>query len=154
MLETNLENLVAPNLSFFAARDDSTFDHCLWNGLIGAQAGHPFIGQAIESFMETVLNRPGLDDVERGICRTMGRGAASWKLRKYPKESMFGSCALGMAVHQALGHDNVLESFPLGLLPDHPIHVGSPGQENAAMGNTLILLVCSRVSECWIVVLL
>jgi hypothetical protein len=36
MLETKLESLVTPNLLFFAARDDSTFDHCLWNGLIGA----------------------------------------------------------------------------------------------------------------------
>jgi hypothetical protein len=141
MLETKLETLLAPNLSFFAARDDSRFDHCLWNGLIGAQAGHPFIGQAIESFMETVLHRLGLDDVERGVCRTMGRDAASWKLRTYPEGSLFGSCALGMAVHQALGHQNVLESFPLGLLPDHPIHVGTPARENATMGGNIILLV-------------
>jgi hypothetical protein len=154
MLETKLETLVTPNLLFFAARDDSRFDHCLWNGLIGAQAGHPFIGQAIESFMETVLNRLGLDDVERGVCRTTGRDAALWKLRTYPGESVFGSCALGVAVHQALGHENVLESFPLGVLPDHPIHVGAPARENAIVGENMILLVCFRVSECWIVVLI
>jgi hypothetical protein len=141
ILETKLETLLAPNLSFFAARDDSRFDHCLWNGLIGAQAGHPFIGQAIESFMEKVLNRLGLDDVERGICHTVGRDAASWKLRMYPEESLFGSCALGMAVNQALGHENVLESFPLGFLPDDPIHGGTPDRENAIMGENLILLV-------------
>jgi hypothetical protein len=141
VLETKLETLVTPNLLFFAARDDSTFDHCLWNGLIGAQAGHPFIGQAIESFMETVLNRLGLDDVERGVCRSMGTDAASWKLRTYPVESVFGSCALGMAVHQALGHENVLESFPLGLLPEQPMHAGTPAQENAKVGDNMILLV-------------
>jgi hypothetical protein len=141
MLETKLETLVTPNLLFFAARDDSTFDHCLWNGLIGAQAGHPFIGQAIESFMETALNRLGLDDVERGVCRAIGRDAASWKLRTYPEESMFGSCALGMAVHQALGHEDVLESFPLGVLPDLPMHASTPAQENAKVGDNKILLV-------------
>jgi hypothetical protein len=146
MLETNLESLVTPNLLFFAARDDSRFDHCLWNGFIGTQAGHPFIGKAIESVMETVLNRMGLDDVERDVCRTMSREAASWKLRTYPGESVFGSCALGMAVHQTLGHSNVLESFPLGLLPDHLIPVGISAQENKPTGENLILLV--RVINC------
>jgi hypothetical protein len=139
MLETNLDALLTPSLSFFAARDDSTLDHCLWNGLVGSQAGNAVIGRAIETFVNAISNHGAggllLLVLEQDVCRATGREANVWKIRVHPEESLFGSCALGMAAHEELsGRNDALESFPLGVYP-------SLSDKEVSRGETLILLV-------------
>jgi len=110
MLETNLDAILTPNLSFLAARDDGPGDHCLWDGLIGASPGHPFVARAIELFIENLCDR----SVERVLCQFQGPSVPLWKGRTFPLEHQFGSCALGMAVHKGLGHNDLMEDFQLG----------------------------------------
>ena len=112
MLETNLDTLLMPSLSFVVARDDGPGDHCLWHGLVGASPGHPFVARAIELFVENLCC-----GVERTVCRVPG--SPLWPIRAFPLEHSFGSCALGMAVHKALGHNDLMADFQPGLLLSH-----------------------------------
>jgi mannosyltransferase OCH1-like enzyme len=111
MLETNLDHLIRPGLSFFVPRDvvgecvDQAF--CLWNGLIGAVPGHPIIIQAVERLVNHILNRADVHDMHRAICQNDPNNTEIWKVYTHPILSLSGPCALGIAMNEALGRPSL-----------------------------------------------
>ena len=140
MLETTLDSFLTPSLSFFVPRETIQDllgeDYCLWNGLIGAAPGHPFIAKAVERIMRAVSSRADYFDFEVETCRAVGPSAAVWKLRSLPTLIVSGPCALGMAVNEALGKKDFMSKFDPGwLLPSNEQSLDELG-----IGDVLILL--------------
>lgn len=83
LLETNLDVLLLPTTGFVAARHDDgqrkSF-HCLWNGLIGSEPGHPFLKRLIEDIVNCCDGTREADTL------------------------LFGPCALGRAINSVLGN--------------------------------------------------
>ena len=133
-LETDLETLVDDSIGFMAARADSIDgidDHCLWNGLIAAQPGHPFLVRAIEGIVAAVMAQQTEENIEASIC--LHDDSPIWKIRRSTvAKNVLGSCALGMAVHGVLQQE-ALKVFQLG----RP----SPWT-NTSHGQFVILMVC------------
>lgn len=119
MLDTTLDTFVTPSMSFFAPRDVvgeyAGEPFCLWNGLIGAAPGHPFIVRAVERLVNLILERSDLYDMERDICRRVDEPVETWKIRAEPLLLFSGPCALGVAANEARGRPS-LESFDTGWL--------------------------------------
>ena len=123
---TDLDNFVPPDVSFFVPRDvpldrwpDSNY--CLWNGLMGAAPGHPFIVQAVEDLLNRALNRWDYYDVENSIC-TNNADCQIWRLRSIPVLILTGPCALGISVNTVLGRADKTHGFDLGWLPSPKAH--------------------------------
>lgn len=119
-LDVDLDSFVTRDMAFFVPRDvpldywpDSNY--CLWNGLMGAQPGHPIIAKVIEDMTTTVLNRVDYLDIEGSLCLQDPK-AEIWKLRTLPILLLTGPCALGMSVNAALGNPNKLQGHNLGWL--------------------------------------
>jgi hypothetical protein len=115
MLETDLDTLLSETIGFVAARDDSvdgSRNHCLWNGLMAARPGHPFLAAAVDIFIVFYLHHKDEDDIEAMVCSTPREPL--WKLRATSfHDNLVGSCAVGMAVHSTL-RENLLTPFCLG----------------------------------------
>lgn len=110
LLETNLDNLIRPGLSFFVPRDvvaeyaDEAY--CLWNGLIGAVPGHPIIIRAVERLVNHIIERADIHDMERAICRN-DPDTDLWKIHTQPLLILTGPCALGISMNEALGRPSL-----------------------------------------------
>lgn len=122
LLETNLDSLIPPTLSYLAVRDDGIASghdqaYCLWNGLIAAAPGHPVMARAIERVVNLVSSRADVFDMEREMCQISGKSAEAWKARLCPILTLTGPCALGAATNIALGSSGLLARFDLGWLP-------------------------------------
>ena len=147
-LEINLATFLTPNLSFFVPRetirDLAGKDYCLWNGLLGAAPGHPIIAKAIERMLELISTKADYYDVERRTCIASGNSASVWKLRSLPTLLLSGPCALGMAVNEAIGKEDLLANFEPGWLAPLPESV-TRGRE---IGDALILLVSLFLLHC------
>jgi hypothetical protein len=119
MLDTTLDTFITPSMSFFAPRDvvgDYAGEpFCLWNGLIGAAPGHPFIVRAVERLVNLILERSDLYDMERDVCRRVDEPVETWKIRAEPLLLFSGPCALGVAANEARGRPS-LEAFDTGWL--------------------------------------
>lgn len=119
MLDTTLDTFITPSLSFFAPRDVvgeyAGEPFCLWNGLIGAAPGHPFIVRAVERLVNLILDRADLYDMERDICREVDYPVETWKIRAEPLLLFSGPCALGVAANEAMNRPS-LEAFDTGWL--------------------------------------
>jgi mannosyltransferase OCH1-like enzyme len=119
MLDTTLDTFITPSMSFFAPRDVvgeyAGEPFCLWNGLIGAAPGHPFIVRAVERLVNLILERSDLYDMERDICRRTDEPVETWKIRAEPLLLFSGPCALGVAANEALNRPS-LASFDTGWL--------------------------------------
>jgi hypothetical protein len=119
MLDTTLDTFITPSMSFFAPRDVvgeyAGEPFCLWNGLIGAAPGHPFIVRAVERLVNLILERSDLYDMERDICRRVDEPVETWKIRAEPLLLFSGPCALGVAANEARGRPS-LEAFDTGWL--------------------------------------
>jgi mannosyltransferase OCH1-like enzyme len=128
LLETTLDTFVTPTMSFFAARDCvaefAAQPFCLWNGLIGAAPGHPFIIRTVERLVNLVSNRADAYDLERDLCgrnNTATRSGVNldtdkfeiWKVRLETLLLLSGPCALGVAVNDVLGRPS-LQALELG----------------------------------------
>lgn len=128
LLNANLEDFLTPSMSFFAPRDLVGADHeaefCLWNGLIGAAPGHPFLVKVVEQVMNRVRGRFDAYDMEQELCHWDGNKAEVWKLRQWATLFLSGPCALGMAVNKSIGNRTVLEKFNLGWAPPSVHHHG------------------------------
>eukprot|EP00816_Leptocylindrus_hargravesii_P003333 CAMPEP_0196804642 /NCGR_PEP_ID=MMETSP1362-20130617/4299_1 /TAXON_ID=163516 /ORGANISM="Leptocylindrus danicus, Strain CCMP1856" /LENGTH=1033 /DNA_ID=CAMNT_0042177083 /DNA_START=13 /DNA_END=3111 /DNA_ORIENTATION=- len=138
LLSTHLDTLIPPDLSFFVPLDEPGYESderfCLWNGLMGASPGHPFMVRAVERSLNMILNRADAFDIEQETCQISGREMDYWKLRLSPPLNMCGPCALGMSVNEALGRDS-LSKYEVGLMksdhngyrwgtnPDNPGHL-------------------------------
>jgi mannosyltransferase OCH1-like enzyme len=139
LLDASLDDFVTPSLSFFAPRDVvceyAGEPFCLWNGLIGSAPGHPFIIRAVERLVNLILERADLYDMERAVCRRVGRKMENWKVRAEPLLLASGPCALGVAVNDAIGRES-LAKLDIGWIPSDAIKDES-GQDH---GDALILV--------------
>lgn len=133
MLETKLDALIQPNTSMFIPRtDDELLENCFWNGILGAEPGHPILARAIENAIRVVLLGTNDDDdanegrnpsVERYILESSGTARDEteiWKLRAVaapPEDYVFGGCALGVAANQVLKRRTPVEDFAVGMQP-------------------------------------
>ena len=119
MLETNIDSLAHPDLSFFVPLDEPGFEgderFCLWNGLMGASPGHPFMVRAVERSLNMILNRADAFDVEQEMCQISGREMEYWKTRLIPVLIGTGPCGLGIAVNEALKRGS-MDKFLCGLM--------------------------------------
>ena len=85
-------------------------------------------------FLELILNRADLLDIESGICEKDGRSTEIWKTRFEPLLLLSGPCALGIAINQVLGKDSVSNIKPGWLQSEVP-------ELKSEIGDALILLV-------------
>lgn len=139
MLDTNLDSFITPSMSFFAPRDIvgeyAGQPFCLWNGLIGAAPGHPFLIRAVERLVNLILDRSDLYDMERDICRRSEKPIELWKVRAEPLLLFSGPCALGVAANEALNRSS-LEPFDIGWISME--NLGFGGKDDH--GDALILV--------------
>ena len=117
LLETTLDTFITPEVSFFGPRDipceyaGEAF--CIWNGLLGAEPGHPIVVRAVERMVNLIQHRADMYDMEQEICQRNGPSASIWKLRAQPLLFLTGPCGLGVALNEAMGKGS-LASVPLG----------------------------------------
>ena len=106
--------------------------------MIGAAPGHPFIIRAVERLVNLILDRADQYDMERDVCRRVGRTMENWKVRAEPLLLFSGPCALGVAVNDVLNRTS-LQSFDIGWLKydDSDFEFGT-GRDH---GDALILVV-------------
>ena len=153
LLETNLDQFISPSLSFFAPRDVvaefAGEPFCLWNGLIGASPGHPFIVRAVERLVNLILDRADVFDMERDLCRGDRHGHGQrlplpnhgffldmWKVRLQTLLLLSGPCGLGVAVNEALGKSS-LEKIDTGWMGLDDLEFGGKRDH----GDALIMVV-------------
>ena len=140
MLNTNLETLITPNLSFITARDtvglENNSPFCLWNGFIGSSPGHPFLIEVIQRSLNFIRNRANIIDLEQDICTKVGNLdlMESWKVKSEQGLLLTGPCALGISVNTVL-EQYPLQKFPLGFLPINNYQL----KNNIIKGDTHIL---------------
>lgn len=147
LLDINLDSFITPTLSFFVPRDivgDYAGENfCLWNGMMGAAPGHPFMAQAAEMLLNNIMNRVDYYDMEREMCKTLGSRGEVWKMRALTILSLSGPCLLGSAVNKALGRSNHLSKYDPGwLIPGVSNAMRAVGVDEA-LGDSL-LLIASR----------
>lgn len=148
-LNTNLETFLTPSLSFFVPRDSlsdfaANATTCLWNGLIGAAPGHPFLAKAVEKLLTYIVNRADYYDLERALCHTSGEETELWKARTLPILMISGPCMLGAAVNEALGRRSALSKHSLGL----GLSAHSDIEARNNIGDFLLLAVGSQGGFC------
>ena len=139
MLNTHLDSLIPPDLSFFVPLDEPGFEgderFCLWNGLMGTSPGHPFMVRTVERSLNMILNRADAFDIEQEMCQISGREMDYWKIRLSPPLNLCGPCSLGISVNEALERDS-MSRYEVGLMKaDHNgyrwgINSDSPGHLN------------------------
>jgi hypothetical protein len=141
LLETTLDTFITPTMSFFAARDvvceHANEPHCLWNGLIGASPGHPFIVKTVERVINLILNRADLFDMERDLCRDNNEPLGIWKVHEQTLLLLSGPCALGVSVNTVLGRPG-LQALEVGWIGLDELDYGSGRKDH---GDALILVV-------------
>jgi hypothetical protein len=148
-LETSLDTFITPSMSFFIPRDviaeyaDENF--CLWNGLMGAAPGHPFLVRVVERLVNMILDRADIYDMEKDLVYRSPsyRSMELWKARVSPQLMLSGPCGLGMSVNEILGGDTLAKYNP-GWLP--------PQSQNSRFGlgpggDALILLVSATTPQ-------
>jgi hypothetical protein len=145
LLDINLDSFITPSMSFFVPRDIvgdyANENFCLWNGLIGASPGHPFMARAVEALLTNVLNRFDYYDMERDMCHDLGSTGEVWKLRALTILSLSGPCLLGQAVNKALGRSGYLSKYDTGWMTPTRNESGIGIQND--VGDAL-LLIASR----------
>lgn len=61
LLESNLDAVLKPDVGFMVPIDKpgrgSGRGHCVWNGLLAAAPGHPYLAKAIENVVNQVRNK-------------------------------------------------------------------------------------------------
>lgn len=145
LLDMNLDSFIAPSISFFVPRDIvgdyASENFCLWNGMMGAVPGHPFMARAAELLLTNILNRVDYYDMEREMCQSLGTNGEVWKMRALTILSLSGPCLLGSAVNKALGRSNYLSKYDPGWIIPEDSNVTSGNDRN--VGDAL-LLIASR----------
>lgn len=123
LLETSLDDAIAPDVGFVVPRDDPGRDlgqqMCLWNGFMAAAPGHPYLAKTIELVVNQIRNRFTLMDVDVSFC--------PGPLLDIPHQLdilfVSGPCALGASVNRMLGR-HPQAGFSVGTLDDTGIGVG------------------------------
>lgn len=81
---------------------------CLWNGLIAAAPGHPYLAKAIETIVNQVRNRFTSVDVDETLCeyhddRSENKQPELSVLHAYDTLFTAGPCLLGSSINRVLG---------------------------------------------------
>jgi len=138
LLNTNLDSFINPSMSFFAPLDTvgafADASYCLWNGVMGAAPGHPFLIRAVERTLGLIRKKADLLDMEREVCLRNGRDTELWKMRLEPLLLLSGPCALGISINEVLGI-NSLTPFEPGLIQSEYY------EKLQGFGDTVVLLV-------------
>jgi hypothetical protein len=109
-----IKTLLSFFLSFFSRQPGVHAGHrmCLWNGLMAAAPGHPFIAKVVERVVNTVRNRYTSVDMDNLFCPNPELSV----LHAYDMLFTAGPCILGAMVNQALGRDGQTH-YEAGELP-------------------------------------
>ncbi len=96
---------------------------CLWNGMIAASPGHPFIAKAIEIIVNQIRNRFTGVDIDNMLCpRVALDHSHAWDLL-----FVTGPCAIGAAINTVLGRHMQANLAP-GILNTDGATVNIPGR--------------------------
>jgi hypothetical protein len=113
MLESNLDVIITPDVSFMIPIDEpgNKVDRrmCLWNGFMASAPGHPFLAKAIETVVNQVRNRFTSVDVDATFCPDPPFSM----LHLYDTLYTAGPCLLGASVNRVLGRSPIA-SFHAG----------------------------------------
>ena len=103
MLESNLDAAVGPDVGFMVPIDEPGKPvgrrMCLWNGLIAAAPGHPYLAKVIETVVNNVRNRFTSVDVDAMFCPNPELSV----LHAFDTLFTAGPCILGATVNKVLG---------------------------------------------------
>jgi len=150
LLQTDLDELITPTMSFFIPRDAvaefAESPYCLWNGLMGSSPGHPFVVRATERVVNFVLNRADLNDLESDLCQYAGRDVEIWKTRSAPVLLMSGPCGMGVAVNEVLGR-NPLSKYDVGWMNWREQSDKKYSERSRLMFGDVMILVVSRITS-------
>jgi hypothetical protein len=102
LLESNLDRAIPPDVGFLTAQDSpgETIGHrsCLWNGLMAAAPGHPFLAQTIQNVVNNVRNRFTSIDYDDMLCPNPVLAVS------HTVDTLFtcGPCILGASLNDVL----------------------------------------------------
>jgi hypothetical protein len=90
---------------------------CLWNGLIAAAPGHPFLAKAIETIVNQVRNRFTSVDIDETFCeyhddRDKIKSPELSLLHAYDTLFTAGPCLLGSSINRVLGRPGQTSFHP------------------------------------------
>jgi hypothetical protein len=90
---------------------------CLWNGLIAAAPGHPFLAKAIETIVNQVRNRFTCVDMDETFCeyhedRSKIKQPELSVLHAYDTLFTAGPCLLGSSINRVLGRPGQTSFHP------------------------------------------
>jgi Glycosyltransferase sugar-binding region containing DXD motif len=102
LLESNLDRAIPPDVGFLTAQDSpgETIGHrsCLWNGLMAAAPGHPFLAQTIQNVVNNARNRFTSIDYDDMLCPNPVLAVS------HTVDTLFtcGPCILGASLNDVL----------------------------------------------------
>jgi hypothetical protein len=102
LLESNLDEVIDGSIGFMTAQDSpgETIGHrsCLWNGLMAAAPGHPFLAQTIQQVVNNVRNRFTSVDYDDMLCPNPVLSVS------HTVDTLFtcGPCILGASINDVL----------------------------------------------------
>jgi mannosyltransferase OCH1-like enzyme len=103
MLESNLDAAVGSDIGFMVPVDEPGKPvgrrMCLWNGLIAAAPGHPFLAKIIETVVNNVRNRFTSVDVDAMFCPNPELSV----LHAFDTLFTAGPCIMGAMINKVLG---------------------------------------------------
>jgi hypothetical protein len=102
LLESNLDEIIHPTVGFMVPQDSPGMTvghrHCLWNGLMAAAPGHPFLAKTIENVVNNVRNRFTSVDYDDMLCPNPVLAVT------HTVDTLFtaGPCILGASVNDVM----------------------------------------------------
>lgn len=112
LLDANLDAAIGPDIGFMTPHDmpghgpDRVM--CLWNGLIAAAPGHPFIAKAVETVVNNVRNRFTSVDYDNMFCPNPELSI----MHSFDTLFTAGPCIMGGSVNMALGRHGQTSFVP------------------------------------------
>jgi hypothetical protein len=103
LLESNLDNVIPPEIGFMTPQDEpgSSIDarSCLWNGFLASAPGHPFLARTIQNVVNNIRNRFTSVDYDDMLCPDPVLSVA------HSVDVLFtcGPCILGSSINEVLG---------------------------------------------------
>lgn len=102
LLESNLDEILSPDVGFVTAQDEPGTEEghrsCLWNGLLASTPGHPFLMQTIQNVVNGIQNRYTSVDYDDMLCPNPDLKVS------HTIDMLFtcGPCILGLSINQIL----------------------------------------------------
>jgi hypothetical protein len=113
MLESALDAAIGPDVGFMVPTDEpgmaTNHRMCLWNGMIAAAPGHPYLAKAIETVVNQVRNRFTSVDIDATLCPNPELSIS----HAYDTLFTAGPCLLGASINRVLGR-HPQKSFTAG----------------------------------------